>query len=64
MKSELLQYFLETYSLTGWPFFGMNKIRLKFGHDTKNALNELYKEGYIRKRPGANVDLVELIKFV
>lgn len=63
MKYELLQYFLETYSLTGWPFFGMKHIRNKFGHDTKDALNELFKEGWIRKRPGGSVDVVELIKF-
>ncbi len=62
MKPALLKYFLSTYSITGWPFFGMNKIRLKFGPETRDALNELYLEGWIRKRPGANVDIIELIR--
>lgn len=63
MKTTLLNYFLSTYSLTGWAFFGMNHIRIHFGSDIRDALNELYKEGWIRKRPGANVDIIELIKF-
>lgn len=63
MKAEILKYLLKNYSLTGWPFFGMNHIRNKFGHDTRDALNELYKDGYIRKRRGANVDIVELVRF-
>jgi hypothetical protein len=63
MKQTRLQYYLSTYSVTGWPFFGMNIVRIKFGHNTRDALNQLFKDGYIRKRPGANVDIIEIKKF-
>jgi len=49
------------YRLTRWPFFNLMEIIAVFGDDGREELNNLKKEGKIRRRRGANAPLVQLL---
>ena len=59
--SELHQFMKDTYEKTKFPFFTVMGLKLAFGATAVNDLNELRKQGIVRKREGANGPLVELI---
>ena len=61
--NDIHKYLIETWTLTGWPFFGITHLKNKFGTTANRQLHELSRNGIIKKREGANTDLVELIKF-
>ncbi|MGM0532602.1 MAG: hypothetical protein ACQER7_14740 [Bacteroidota bacterium] len=63
MKEKILNHLLSHYKKTGWNFVGLAHLRVIFGDEgLKEALNELWQEGYIEKREGVNQPLIELIK--
>lgn len=62
MKPAILTYLKESYSKTRWPFTYLVEITNRFKTGSKDCLNELAKEGIIRKRKGINSDLVELLQ--
>lgn len=59
--NELHQFMKDTYAKTKFPFFTVMGLKLVFGATTVNDLNELRKQGIVKKREGANGPLVELI---
>lgn len=58
---DVLKFMQDTYTKTQFPFFTVMGLKLAFGATTVNDLNELRKQGYIRRRNGANGPLVELL---
>ena len=62
-KHSILSYLRQVHARSGLPFETLRVIQNRFGEGTNKALNELYKEGWIRKRAGVNSPLVELIRF-
>lgn len=63
MKERILDFMLSAYAVTKWPFFSFIEITNGFGEGAKEALNEMYSEGWIAKREGINYKLVELKRF-
>jgi hypothetical protein len=57
----ILSYLEESYKITKWNFFHVIEVKNKFG-ECSDELNRLFREGKIRKRPGINGDLIELVK--
>lgn len=62
MKLQILTYLKESYQKTGWPFIAIVEVTNSFGPGSKDCLNELSREGLIRKRIGINSDLAELLE--
>ena len=60
--NEVHQFLNETYSKTKYPFFSLAGLRLAFGDETSEQLNQLRDKGIVRRRKGANGPIVELIK--
>lgn len=58
----VLSYLQNEYSASKWPFFSLVEILNKFGESGRKELNQLAKEGKVRKREGMNVKLIELLK--
>ena len=64
MKEKILDFLLASYKKSKWPFTNVSLLQQVFGQvETKQALNELWKEGYIQRRDSVNTPMVELIKF-
>ena len=63
MKDGILKYMLDYHRKTKFNFVNLRTLENKFGRETRSALNELFKEGWIAKREGINSPIVELIKF-
>ena len=59
--NEVHEFLKETYKKTKWPFFPVSPLKLAFGSSTILQLNELRKEGIVRRRPHVNGTLVELL---
>lgn len=63
LSPKILSHMEKIYAQTNWPFFSMVDLQNIFRkQDIKPALNELRKEGLIRRREGMNTVLIELIK--
>ena len=60
--NEILLHLRSEYSKNPFPFFTVVELKNKFKEGTLDMLNELNKNGFIRKREGINGKLVELLK--
>lgn len=60
-KDQILNHMQDTYNNTGWPFFSMTSLTLRFGPETRNVLNVLSNEGKVRARDSIRGKLYELI---
>ncbi len=61
--TQILPYLQSEYKKNPFPFFTKVELINMFGKDSKDELNQLKRDGSIRKRKGINGDLVELLKF-
>jgi len=57
--SKVLTYLREKYKRTGFPFTPLTEITNLFGQEGKDELNQLFKQGIVRKREGANDKLIQ-----
>lgn len=55
----ILDHMRTQYAKTQWPYFGLNTLIILFGPGTREALNEIHKNGIIKKREGLNQTLIE-----
>lgn len=54
-------YLKEKYNKTKWPFFSLPEILQLFGEQGRAELNQLRKQGKVKRRQGANNPLIELL---
>lgn len=58
----VLQYLQSAYDISHFPFTRLPEVLNYFGEaEAKRQLNELFKDGKIKKRSGCNGILIELI---
>lgn len=59
MKEEVETFLKE--KLTGnWPFINLVELTNKLGENAKDHLNNMAKQGYVKKRAGVNTPLIEI----
>ena len=63
ITEKLKNYLLGRVKTTGWNFIPIHEITSYFGSDAsvRDCLNDLRKQGIVRKRTGGNYDLIEII---
>ena len=63
LANRVMEYLLQEVNKTNWTFFSLPKVQKEFkGIDIRDALNELSRNGYIRKREGMNNVLIEVVR--
>ncbi|WP_163321685.1 hypothetical protein [Draconibacterium mangrovi] len=60
--NEVHQFLLKTYAKTNRPLFPVILLKLAFGPTTVVQLNELRKEGIVKRTNAANQTFAELLK--
>ncbi len=60
--NKVHDFLITTYQKTKWPYFQVIGLELAFGPTTIKQLNQLRKEGVVKRRTSLNGTLVELIK--
>jgi hypothetical protein len=54
-------YIQEKYNRTKWNFIPLVEILNKFGESARDELNELRKQGLIKRREGGNGPVIEYL---
>ena len=57
----VLNYIQAKYKRLGFVFIPVNEITNLFGDSARDELNQLKKQGLIRRREGANGPLIEYL---